>query len=45
MLENVQFFGENKQIFLKEMLENVQFFLGEYADIFERNVGECAVFW
>ena len=36
MLENVQFFGENKQIFLEDMLENVQFFFGEYADIFER---------
>ena len=24
------------------MLENVQFFFGEYADIFERNVGDYA---
>ena len=34
MLENVQFFGENKQIFLKEMLENVQMFLGEKCTYF-----------
>ncbi len=50
MLENVQFFGENKQIFLEEILENVQFF-GENKQIFwkkcwrlcrnfRRNVGE-----